>query len=168
LRATWFAWRGASNQHVFTDTERAHRRQKSSGICLAKRCCMSSPSPQTEEPSLPELLRSIVDQAQLFARAELALLKVEARQGALKAALILAVVLGGSLLLAIALSLCAAAAVLARHGSPAAALLTAAGVDVLFAALATAWLIVRVRKRTTTAAALGQLANSPQHGSQTS
>lgn len=126
------------------------------------------PSPPEEAP-LPELLRAIADQAQEFARAEIGLVKIEAKQGATKAAIVLIVVTGSALLLAIALSLIAAAVVIARHGSPAAALLTAAGVDLLVAGVAIAWMISRLRRRTSNnGAASTRLSDSPHPGSQLS
>jgi hypothetical protein len=129
---------------------------------------MSSPVPvQPEEPSLPALLRSIADQAQEFARAELQLVKVEAKQTLSRASLVFAVVLIAPVLLALALSLAAAAIVLARDGSAVAALLTAAGVDLLGACIAVGLVFQAVRKRSASSAVVGQLANSPQHGSQT-
>jgi hypothetical protein len=129
---------------------------------------MSSPVPvQPEEPSLPTLLRSIADQAQEFARAELQLVKVEAKQTVSRASLVFAVVLIAPVLLAIALSLTAAAIVLARGGSAVAALLTAAGVDLLGACIAVILVMGAVRKRSASSAVVGQLTNSPQHGSQT-
>lgn len=117
---------------------------------------------------MPELLRSIYDQAQVFVKAELELLKVESKSILTKAALGLVVVVGSGLLLAIGLSLVAAAIVLMRGGSPVAALLTAAGVDVLVSALAIGLFLVMARKRVddaVSAASTTQLTNLPQHGS---
>ncbi|MET0387013.1 MAG: phage holin family protein [Polyangiales bacterium] len=129
---------------------------------------MPSSSPQPDDPSLPELLRSIADQAQDFARAEIELVKLEARQSLTKAVLMLVIIIGSGILLAIALSLVAAAIVVARDGSPALALLTAAGVDVVVASIALAFMISRTRKKIASTPTPAQLTNTPQHGSQLS
>jgi hypothetical protein len=130
---------------------------------------MSNSAPQIQEPSLPELLRSIYDQAQVFVKAEIELLKLESKSVITKAAVGLVVVMGSGLLLAIALSLVAAAIVLMQGGSPAAALLTAAGVDLLVSVVAVSFLVWTARKRVdavaTGAASSTQLTNLPQHGS---
>lgn len=126
---------------------------------------MPSTAPQSEEPSLGELLSSIVEQSKAFARAEIDLLKVEGKQGLTKAVLALIVVMSSAVLVSIALSLIAAAIVLARHGSPALALLMAAAVHVLVAGSAVAWLVARFRKASDAAASTAAIANSPQHGS---
>ena len=130
---------------------------------------MPNDAPHIQEPSLPELLRSVYDQAQVFVKAELELLKLESKTVITKAAVGLVVVMGSGLLLAIALSLVAAAVVLMQGGSPAAALLTAAGVDVLVSGVAVAFLVWTARKRVdasvSEAASPTQLTNLPQHGS---
>lgn len=129
---------------------------------------MSNLAPQPQEPSLPELLRSIYDQAQVFVKAELELLKVESKTVLTKAAVGLVVVIGSGLLLAIGLSLVAAALVLMRGGSPVAALFTAAGVDVLVSAVALGLFLWMARKRVDAAASAAspsQLTNLPHHGS---
>ena len=123
---------------------------------------MADPSPQNQE-SLPELLRSIADQAQTFVRAEVQLLKVESARTVTRAAVALVVLLASGLLLAIALSLAAAATVVASGASPQAALLTAAGVDLIVAGAST-WLVIHwARKPAESVAAATQLANAPQH-----
>lgn len=126
----------------------------------------SAPNP---EPTLPELLRSIYDQAQVFVKAELELLKLESKSTLTRAAVGLVLIMGSGLLLAIALSGIAAAVVLLRGGSAAAALLTAAGVDLLVAVVSTVVVIRMARKRTeevaSAAASATQLTNLPQHGS---
>lgn len=124
---------------------------------------------QSAEPSLGELLSSIVDQSKVFARAEVDLLKVEAKQNLTKAVLSLIVVLSSAVLLSIALSLIGAAIVIARQGSPALALLTAAGVHIVISASAVIWLVAKLRKATeAVATAAAPLTNSPQHGSSAS
>lgn len=139
------------------------------GMCLAVWPDMPNSAPPIQEPSLPELVRSIYDQAQVFAKAELELFKLESKSVLTKAAVALVVVIGSGLLLAIGLSLVAAAIVLLRGGSPAAALLTAAGVDVLVSALGVTAMMIVLKKRVQTAASAvastTQLTNMPQHGS---
>lgn len=126
---------------------------------------MANSSPQTQE-SLPELLRSIADQAQTFVRAEVSLVKLEAQRTVTSAAIALLVLVASGILLAIALSLVAAAIVVVRGGSAGAALLTAAGVDLLVAAVSSLVAISWAKKRAqSTVAATQQLANLPQHGS---
>jgi hypothetical protein len=125
---------------------------------------MADPSPQNQE-SLPDLLRSIADQAQTFVRAEVQLLKLESTRTITRAAVALMVLLASGLLLAIALSLAAAAIVVASGASPQAALLTAAGVD-LSVAVAATWSVLHwARKSAESVAAETHLANLPQHGS---
>ena len=130
---------------------------------------MPNDAPQIHEPSLPELLRSIYDQAQVFVKAELELLKLESKSVITKAAIGLVVVMGSGLLLAIALSLVAAAIVLMQGGSAAAALLTAAGVDVFVSVVAVAFLVWKARQGVdavaSEAASVTQVANLPQQGS---
>lgn len=125
---------------------------------------MANTSPQTQE-SLPELLRSIADQAQTFVRAEIALIKLESQRTVTAAAIALLVLVGSGLLLAIAVSLVAAAIVVVRGGSAGAALLTAAGVDLLVAVLSSVVVVNWARKRFESTAAATQMANLPQHGS---
>ena len=125
---------------------------------------MADPSPQNQE-SLPELVRSIADQAQTFVRAEVQLLKVEASRTITRAAVALVVLMASGLLLAIALSLVAAATVVATGASPQAALLTAAAVDLIVASAATFFVLRWARKPAESVAATTQLANVPQHGS---
>ena len=125
---------------------------------------MANTSPQTQE-SLPDLLRSIADQAQTFVRAEIALIKLESQRTVTAAAVALLVLVSSGLLLAIAISLVAAAIVVVRGGSAGAALLTAAGVDLLVAVLASVVVINWARKRFENTAAATQLTNLPQHGS---
>jgi Putative Actinobacterial Holin-X, holin superfamily III len=131
---------------------------------LAPLSRMPSSLPQTNEPSLGELLSSIVDQTKVFARAEIDLLKLEAKDGLTKAAIGLIVVLSGAVLVGISLSLVGAAIVLARHGSPALALVTAAIIQMLIAVVAVVWLIARLKKPADTVAKTTAIANSPQHG----
>ena len=134
------------------------------GMCLAPWCRMADPSPPKQE-SLPELLRSIADQAQTFVRAEVQLLKVESARTITRAAVALVVLLASGLLIALALSLAAAATVIASGASPQAALLTAAAVDLVVAVVST-WLVIQWARKPAeaTAAAATQLANAPQHG----
>jgi len=130
---------------------------------------MPTSAPQTPEPSVPELLRSIYEQGQVFVKAELELLKLESKSVLTRAAVALIVLTGSGLLLAIALSLVAAAIVLLRGGSAAAALLTAAAVDLVVALVSTGFVIWGTRKRVDKAASATasatQLSNLPQHGS---
>ena len=124
---------------------------------------------RTPEPSVPERLRSIYEQGQVFVKAELELLKLESKSVLNRVAVALIVLTGSGLLLAIALSLVAAAVVLMQGGSAAAALLTAAGVDFLVAIVSTVSVIViarkRVEKAASSAASATQITNLPQHGS---
>lgn len=125
---------------------------------------MADPSPHNQE-SLPELIRSIADQAQTFVRAEVQLLKVESARTITRAAVALVVLLASGLLLAIALSLVAAAVVVAADGSPQAALLTAAAVDLVVAGASTFFVLRWARKPAEVIAAETHLAKVPQHGS---
>jgi len=127
---------------------------------------MSNISPQTPEP-LPDLLRSIVDQAQAFARAELEIVKIESKQAATKAFVALVVLTASGLLLALALAASAAAVTLYAGASATAALLIAAGVASVIAAVSTGVLISWIRKGDDQAepAPESQLTNLPQHGS---
>ncbi|HTU58227.1 MAG TPA: phage holin family protein, partial [Polyangiales bacterium] len=93
---------------------------------------MANLSSQPPE-SLPELLRSIADQAQTFVKAEVSLIKLEAQRTVTSAAVALLVLIASGVLLAVALSLLAAGVVLLRGGSVGAAALTAAGVDLVVA-----------------------------------
>lgn len=127
---------------------------------------MSKVALEPAEPSMAELVRSIVDQSQVFVRAELDLIKVEARQNATRAIIALVVALICSSLLAFTLSLGAAALVLTRHGSPTAALWTAAGVDFGAVLLSLVVTFVMLRKRSTAQRPTSSLANAPQHGTQ--
>jgi len=130
---------------------------------------MPNSAPQIHEPSVPELPRSIYDQAQVFVKAEIELLKLEAKSTITKAAVGLVVVMGSGLLLAIALSLVAAAIVLMQGGSAVAALLTAAGVDVFVSVVAVSFLVWMARRGVDTvaseAASATQLTNLPHQGS---
>jgi hypothetical protein len=129
---------------------------------------MANLSPQPTE-SLPDLLRSIADQAQTFVRAEVALIKLEAQRTVTSAAVALLVLVASGLLVAIAVSVLAAGAVVLRGGSPGAALLTAAGVDVTVAVVSSVLVISWARKRAGAAAAEAtQLTNLPHHGSSVS
>jgi hypothetical protein len=125
---------------------------------------MANISPQTQE-SLPDLLRSIADQAQTFVRAEIGLIKLESQRTVTTAAIALLVLVASGLLLAIGVSALAAAIVVVRGGSAGAALLTAAGVDVVIAIIASVVVIGWARKRVESTAAATQLTNVPQHGS---
>jgi hypothetical protein len=127
---------------------------------------MSKVALEQAEPSLSELVRSIVDQSKVFVRAELELLKLETRQNATRAIVAFTVVLSCGFLLALALSFGAAALVLARHGSPTIALFTAAVVDlgaVLILLVAT---FVMLRKRSAASPSAQVLTNAPQHRTQ--
>jgi hypothetical protein len=125
---------------------------------------MDSPSPHSQE-SLPSLLRSIADQAQTFVKAEIELLKLESTRTVTRAAVALMVLASSGLLLAIALSLAAAATVMVSGGSAVAALLTAAGVDLTVAIVSSVLVLKWARKPAETVAAEAtQLSNLPQHG----
>jgi len=101
---------------------------------------------EIEEPSLAELVRSIVDQSQEFVRAEIDLIKVEARQQLTRGVIAFAVVLASGVLLSSALALVTAAIVLAQAGlGP--ALLAAAAVQVLVVCVAVAVVATWLRKR---------------------
>jgi hypothetical protein len=130
---------------------------------------MLSQPQRSEDPPIGELLRSIVDQSQVFVRAEVALLKVEAKQTLTEAVIALAVLMAGCVLVAGALSLAAASLVLARSGSAVAALLTAAGVNVVVTVVAAYAVVALFRRKKSQAAAplksgTPQLTNAPQHG----
>jgi hypothetical protein len=111
---------------------------------------MESPASATSAGSFTELVRTVVQEGQAFVRAEAALLKVEARETATLAAVYLVLITGSGLLLAAALSLAAAAWVLAAHGSTVAALLAAAGVDVFISAVAISYMLLRLRQKAST------------------
>ena len=135
-------------------------------MAFALLCRMSNDTLEPAEPSLSELVRSIVEQSKVFLRAELDLIKLEARQNATRAIIAFVVVLISGFLLSLALSFGAAALVLARDGSATSALLTAAGVDlglVMIMLLAT---FVMLRKRTAASPSAESLANAPQHRTQ--
>jgi hypothetical protein len=126
---------------------------------------MANLSSQPPE-SLPDLLRSIADQAQTFVKAEVGLIKLEAQRTVTSAAIALLVLVASGILLAISLSLVAAGIVVLRGGSPAAALLTAAGVDLIVAVVSSVVAVSWAKKRAeNTAAEASQLTNLPQHGS---
>ena len=122
-------------------------------------------SDASREPSVPELLRTIAEQGQVFVKAELELLKRESKDAVTRAAVALTVIVVSGLLLAIALSMVAAAIALALEGSPTTALLMAAGVDALVAATA---VIIVLRwatgKSADVEASAPQLTKLPQHG----
>jgi hypothetical protein len=123
---------------------------------------MSKAALEPAEPSLAELVRSIVEQSKVFVRAELDLIKLEARQNATRAIIAFVVVMICGVLLSLALSFGTAAMVLAHNGSPVAALLTAAGVDlgaVLIMLIAT---LVTLRKRSAAPPSAESLATPPQ------
>lgn len=119
------------------------------------------------EPSLAELVRSIVEQSKVFVRAELDLIKMEARQNATRAIIALVAVLMCGVLLSLALSFGAAAAVLAREGSPVSALLTAAAVDVGVVMIMLIATFVMLRKRHAVSPSADSPATTPQHRTQT-
>lgn len=125
---------------------------------------MANTSLQTQE-SLPDLLRSIADQAQTFVRAEIGLIKLESQRAVTTAAVALLVVVASGLLLAIAISVLAAAIVVVRGGSAGAALLTAGAVDLMLAVVSSVVVISWARKRFEATAAATQPTNLPQHGS---
>jgi uncharacterized membrane protein YqjE len=104
-----------------------------------------TPTNDVREPSLAELLRLVIDEAQTFLRAEISLLKAESTQTLKIAALILVLVMSGGTLLVMAFALVGAAVVLAAGGDAVQALLAAAGVDALFGLAAGAWLWSRLR-----------------------
>jgi hypothetical protein len=111
-------------------------------------------------------LRSILDQAQTFARAEIELLKGESRRVVVRAAVVLVVLLGSGLLVAAAVSLAAAAVALTYGASPVVALLSAAAADVLIGVVATLAVMSWARNPTPEAAAAApHPTNLPQHGS---
>jgi hypothetical protein len=107
---------------------------------------MESRTSEATVGSFSDLLSAVVQEGQAFVRAEAALLKVEAREVLTLAALSLVLITGSGLLLAIALSLGAAAWVLAAHGSTVAALLVAAAVDVVISAVAISFMLLRIRQ----------------------
>jgi hypothetical protein len=149
----------SSNAHSLCAHPFAH------GTCFAAATGMANLSSQPPE-SLPDLLRSIADQAQTFVRAEVALIKLEAQRTVTSAIIALLVLVAGGILLAIALSLVAASIVVLRGGSAGAALLTAAGVDLIVAVVSGVVAVNWARKRAeSTAAEASQLTNVPQHGS---
>ena len=102
---------------------------------------------EAQAGSFADLLRTVVHEGQTFIRAETALLKVEARETLKLAVLYLVLVMGSGLLLAIALSLVAAALVLAADGSAIAALLSAAAVDLVVAGAAVTFMVLRIRAK---------------------
>jgi hypothetical protein len=121
------------------------------------------------EPSIAELLRLVIDEGQTFLRAEVSLLKAESAQTLKRAALILVFVMAGAMLLVLAISLVAAAVVLAADGSAVQALLAAAGVDCAFGLIAGIWLWARLRSnKRETPKTEGRMPLPPQAGSQLS
>lgn len=83
-----------------------------------------------QRDSFATLVNEVVQEGRSFARAEIALLKVEARATAIRGVLGLVVAVASSVSLIMALGLMAAACALALQGSAVAALLTAAGVQI--------------------------------------
>jgi hypothetical protein len=111
-------------------------------------------------------LRAIVDQTQTFARAEIELLKDESRRVLVRAAVALVVLLGSGLLLAMAVSLAAAAVALTCGASPVVALLSAGAADVVIGVIAALAVLSWARDPNPDAAASPPHAtNLPQHGS---
>ena len=108
---------------------------------------MESPMSEAQAGSFADLLRTVVHEGQTFVRAETALLKVEARETLKLAVLYLVLVMSSGLLVAIALSLVAAALVLAADGSAIAALLSAAAVDLVVAGAAVTFMVLRIRAK---------------------
>jgi hypothetical protein len=134
------------------------------GFALLPR--MSKAALEPAEPSLAELVRSIVEQSKVFVRAELDLIKVEARQNATRAIIAFIAVMMGCFLLSLALSFAAAAVVLARNGSAASALLTAAGVDLGAVVIMLIATLVMWRKHSAVPPRAESLATTPQHRTQ--
>jgi uncharacterized membrane protein YqjE len=98
-----------------------------------------------QEPSIAELIKSIVAESKDFVRAEVDLTKADLKRTLKLAAFALVFFTAGGVLLAFALSLLAAAIVLAAHGTPVAAMLAAAAVDIAVGGGAIGWLIVKLR-----------------------
>jgi hypothetical protein len=98
------------------------------------------------EPSLAELVRIVLDDAKELLRAEVDLLKADAKDTLKIAAAALIVLTASGVLLALTLSLLTAAIVLALKGSPTIALLSAALINGLVSGAAILWLRARLRK----------------------
>jgi hypothetical protein len=103
-------------------------------------------STQVEEPSLAQLVRSTLDDVRDLLRAEIDLLKIDAKQVLKHAAAALIVLTASGVLLALMLSLLTAAVVLALHGNPTQALLAAALANLLVSGAAILWLRGLLRK----------------------
>jgi Putative Actinobacterial Holin-X, holin superfamily III len=106
--------------------------------------------PDNQEPSLSDLLRSILAEAKEFMKAEVDLTKADLKSTLKMAAFALVVFTAGGVLLAFALSMIAAAIVLAAHGNAVQALLAAAAVDLIVAGSAIIWLLLRLRSPSST------------------
>jgi Putative Actinobacterial Holin-X, holin superfamily III len=106
-----------------------------------------------QRDSFATLVNEVVREGQSFARAEIALLKVEAREHATRGVACLLVALASSVSLVTALALAAAAWVIAVQGGAVAALLTAAGVHVTVSAIAITVTVLKLRSAGTTRAA---------------
>jgi hypothetical protein len=98
------------------------------------------------EPSLPELVRSALDDARELVRAEVDLLKADLKTTLKVAATALIVLTAAGVLLALTLSLLTAAVVLALHGSATEALVAAAAINALVSGGGILWLRGVIRK----------------------
>ena len=118
-----------------------------------------------QQETFATLVNELAREGRSFARAELALLKLEARETAILGVSCLVMVLVSAMALVTAIALAAAAWVLALQGGAVAALLTAAGVQVAMAAVASSLTLLKLRSPRNTRAALPALEYSPGEAS---